>query len=123
MSEVVAHLNEVLPTDAILTNGAGNYAAWLHRFIKHRAGGRQIAPTSGAMGYGVPAAIAAKIIHRDRTVVCFAGDGCFMMSAQELATAMQHDAAVIFWSLTMAPMARSGCTRSGTILAGLAARN
>jgi acetolactate synthase-1/2/3 large subunit len=96
MSEVVAHLNEVLPADAILTNGAGNYAAWLHRFIKHRAGGRQIAPTSGAMGYGVPAAIAAKIIHHDRTVVCFAGDGCFMMSAQELATAIQHDAAVIF---------------------------
>ncbi len=96
MSEVVAHLNEVLPADAILTNGAGNYAAWLHRFIKHRAGGRQIAPTSGAMGYGVPAAIAAKIVHRDRMVLCFAGDGCFMMSAQELATAMQQDAAVVF---------------------------
>jgi acetolactate synthase I/II/III large subunit len=96
MSEVVAHLNDVLATDAIITNGAGNYAAWLHRFIKHRAGGRQLAPTSGAMGYGVPAAIAAKVAEPSRTVVCFAGDGCFMMSAQELATAAQYQAGVIF---------------------------
>jgi acetolactate synthase-1/2/3 large subunit len=96
MSEVIAHLSEVAAPGAIFTNGAGNYAAWLHRFIKHRQGGRQIAPTSGAMGYGVPAAISAKLHHRDRDVICLAGDGCFMMSANELATAVQYDARVIF---------------------------
>jgi acetolactate synthase-1/2/3 large subunit len=96
LSTIVAHLNEVTRKDAIFTNGAGNYAAWLHRFVIHRAGGRQVAPTSGAMGYGVPAAIAAKLIYPDREVICFAGDGCFLMSAQELATAAQYDARVIF---------------------------
>jgi acetolactate synthase-1/2/3 large subunit len=95
-AEIMSHLNETLAKDAIITNGAGNYAAWLHRFIKHREGGRQIAPTSGAMGYGVPAAISAKLAFPKREVICFAGDGCFMMSAQELATAAQYDARVIF---------------------------
>lgn len=95
LSEVFAHLNEVLPADAIITNGAGNYAAWLHRFIRHRRANTQIAPTSGAMGYGVPAAIAAKLARPDREVIALAGDGCFLMTGQELATAMQYGANVV----------------------------
>jgi acetolactate synthase I/II/III large subunit len=95
LSEVVAHLAEVLPRNAIITNGAGNYAAWLHRFIRHRRFRTQIAPTSGAMGYGVPAAIAAKLAYPDREVVAFAGDGCFLMTGQELATAVQYNVNLI----------------------------
>lgn len=95
LSEVMAHLGSTLPHDAILTNGAGNFAAWLHRFYQHRRCRTQLAPTSGAMGYGVPAAVAAKIVHPERTVVCLAGDGDFMMTAQELATAVQYGANVI----------------------------
>ncbi|HSI49847.1 MAG TPA: thiamine pyrophosphate-binding protein [Ideonella sp.] len=95
MSAVVAHLNEVLPDDAVLSNGAGNYTVWLHRFYRYRSLGTELAPTNGAMGYGFPAAIAAKLAEPARTVVCFAGDGCFMMYPQELATAMQFGAAVI----------------------------
>lgn len=96
LSKVFSHLSEVLPKDAIITNGAGNYAAWLHRFYKHRTYRTQLAPTSGAMGYGVPAAIAAKLIEPERTVISVAGDGCFMMSVNELATAARYDARVIF---------------------------
>jgi acetolactate synthase-1/2/3 large subunit len=95
MSGVVAHLNQVLPDDAIITNGAGNYTVWVHRFYKYRTLRTELAPTNGAMGYGLPAAVAAKLAHPARTVVCFAGDGCFMMYPQELATAMQFGAAVI----------------------------
>ncbi|MDZ4775486.1 MAG: thiamine pyrophosphate-binding protein [Alphaproteobacteria bacterium] len=95
MSEVVVHMCSVLPHDAIITNGAGNYAAWLHRFIRHRSFRTQLAPTSGAMGYGVPAAIAAKLAHPDREVVAFAGDGCFLMTGQELATAVQYNVNVV----------------------------
>ena len=95
LSEVFAHLAEALPTDAIVCNGAGNYAAWLHRFVRHRAGGRQLAPTSGAMGYATPAAIAAKLAEPSRTVVAVAGDGCFLMTGQELAVAAQYEAAII----------------------------
>lgn len=94
-SEIFAYLREKLPANAILTNGAGNYAGWLHRFHLHRAFPTQIAPTSGAMGYGVPAAIAAKILHPDRMVIACAGDGCFMMTGQELATAVQYQVPVI----------------------------
>ena len=83
----MAHIAEAMPKDVILTNGAGNYAAWLHRFIRHRAFRTQLAPTSGAMGYGVPAAIAAKLAAPEREVIAFAGDGCFLMTGQELATA------------------------------------
>ena len=93
--DVVDWLNKNLPEDAIVTNGAGNYATWLHRFHRYRALGCQVAPTSGAMGYGVPAAITAKLVHPKRTVVAFAGDGCFLMAGQELATAMQYDAPII----------------------------
>jgi acetolactate synthase-1/2/3 large subunit len=95
MSEVVAHIADVAPRDAIVANGAGNYAAWLHRFYRHRAFRTQLAPTSGAMGYGVPAAIAAKLACPDREVYAFAGDGCFLMTGQELATAVQYGANIV----------------------------
>lgn len=95
LSEVVRHLGEALPADAVLTNGAGNFAAWLHRFHAHRARRTQVAPTSGAMGYGYPAALAAKSVMPERTVVCFAGDGDFMMSACEMATAAQYGLGVV----------------------------
>ena len=90
MSEVIRHLAEALPEDAMVTNGAGNFAAWLHRFHRHRARRTQLAPTSGAMGYGYPAALAAKSVHPDRDVICIAGDGDFLMTGQEMATAVQY---------------------------------
>ena len=96
MWDVMQHLENVLPTDAILCNGAGNYATWVHRFHRYRGFRTQLAPTSGAMGYGVPAAIGAKAVHPDRTVIAFAGDGCFLMTGQELATAVQYQLNVIF---------------------------
>ena len=95
MWDIVDWLDKNLPEDAILTNGAGNYTTWLHRFHRYTGFRTQLAPTSGAMGYGVPAAIAAKIAEPERTVVAFAGDGCFLMAGQELATAVQYGAAVI----------------------------
>ena len=95
MSEVIAHLAQALPQDAILTNGAGNFAAWLHRFHRHQARRTQLAPTSGAMGYGYPAALGAKVVDPAREVVCIAGDGDFMMSANEMATAAQYGLGVI----------------------------
>jgi acetolactate synthase-1/2/3 large subunit len=90
LGEVVAWLRQRLPPDAILTNGAGNYAIWVNRHFAYRGLGTQLAPTSGSMGYGLPAAIAAKLRHPDRPVVCFAGDGCFLMTGQELATVVQY---------------------------------
>ena len=90
MSECMAHLGEILPPDAIVTNGAGNFAAWLHRFYRHRACRTQLAPTSGAMGYGYPAALAAKSVHPDTDVICIAGDGDYLMTGQEIATAVQY---------------------------------
>ena len=96
MWDVMQHLERVLPHDAIVTNGAGNYATWVHRFHRYRGFRTQLAPTSGAMGYGVPAAVAAKALHPDRVVVAFAGDGCFLMTGQELATAVQYQLNVIF---------------------------
>ncbi|MCK0149826.1 thiamine pyrophosphate-binding protein [Marivita sp. S6314] len=86
-----AHLAEVLPETAIVCNGAGNYAGWLHRFYRYRSPGSQLAPTSGSMGYGFPAAIGAAICAPDRQVVAIAGDGCFMMTCQEMATAVHYD--------------------------------
>ncbi|CAB3765084.1 thiamine pyrophosphate-binding protein [Paraburkholderia humisilvae] len=96
LGEIVQQLRTRLPEDAIVTNGAGNYASWLHRHFAYRHFRSQLAPTSGAMGYGVPAAIAAKSMYPQRMVVAFAGDGCFMMSSHELATAMQYALPVIF---------------------------
>ncbi len=95
LSEVFSWLDKNLPADAIMCNGAGNYAAWLHRFYRHKSFKTQLAPTSGAMGYGFPAALAAKAAFPDREVVCAAGDGCFMMASNELATAMQYKLNVI----------------------------
>ncbi len=95
MSAIVLALRQELPDDAIVTNGAGNYTVWLHRFWRYRGAKTQLAPTSGAMGYGVPAAVAAKIVAPDRVVVSFNGDGCFMMCGQELATAVQYGVAPI----------------------------
>lgn len=95
LEQVVQHLRAVLPGDAIVTNGAGNYTAWVHRYFRYRGFRTQLAPTSGSMGYGLPAAVAAKIVHPDRTVICFAGDGCFQMSSQEFATAVQHGTNVV----------------------------
>lgn len=92
MGVVTAHLREVLPEDAILTNGAGNFTVWPNKFFKFGPRARLLAPQSGAMGYGLPAAIAAKVAHPERTVVCFAGDGDFQMNCQELGTAMQAGA-------------------------------
>lgn len=81
--------------DTIFTNGAGNYATWVHRFHRFRDFATQAAPTSGSMGYGLPAAVAAKALHPDREVICFAGDGCFMMHGQEFATAIRYDLPII----------------------------
>ena len=93
--EVMRLLHERLGADGVLTNGAGNSSVWAHRFFPFRRYGSQLAPTSGAMGYGLPAAIAAKLVEPERPVACMAGDGDFLMSAQELATAVQHDAPVV----------------------------
>ncbi len=90
LDTVVNHVFRVLPRDAIITNGAGNYAQFVHRFATFRSYRTNLAPTSGSMGYGLPAAIAAKLQHPERTVVCFAGDGCLMMALPELATAVQY---------------------------------
>ncbi len=96
MWQVVSWLDARLPDDAILTNGAGNYATWLHRLFRFRDFRTQLGPYSGAMGYGVPAAVAAKAVHPDRMVVSWNGDGCFLMNGQELATAVQYELAAIF---------------------------
>jgi acetolactate synthase-1/2/3 large subunit len=95
-SEVVAWLRERLPAGSVVTNGAGNFSGWVQRFYQYTGFRTQLAPTNGAMGYGVPAAIAAKLVHPERIVVCFAGDGDFMMTGQELATAVQYGAQVLF---------------------------
>lgn len=95
MGKVVNYLSEHLPADAIVCNGAGNFSVWIHRFYNYRQYVSELAPTNGSMGYGLPAAIAAKIQFPDRAVICFSGDGCFMMYPQELATAIQENAAVI----------------------------
>ncbi|MES2148153.1 MAG: thiamine pyrophosphate-binding protein [Pseudomonadota bacterium] len=93
--QLVQQMQAALPHDTIITNGAGNYATWAHRFFRYGAMRTQLAPTSGAMGYSVPSGIAAKIVDPARTVVTFAGDGEFMMNGQELATAVQYKAGVI----------------------------
>ncbi len=94
--QLLQDLRAALPADAIIVNGAGNYAAWLHRFFPYFASGTQLAPSNGSMGYAVPAAIAAKLSAPERIVVCVSGDGDFLMSSQELASACQNNAAVLF---------------------------
>jgi acetolactate synthase-1/2/3 large subunit len=95
LSDVVQEIRRQLPEDAIVCNGAGNNTGWLHRFFRYRRYRSQLAPTSGTMGYGLPAAIAAKLRYPERCVVAFAGDGDFMMNGQELATAMQYGANIV----------------------------
>ena len=95
MPAIIAHLATSLPTNAIITNGAGNYATWIHRFWKFSEYGTQLAPTSGSMGYGLPAAVAAKMAFPNKTVIAFAGDGCFQMTMQEFGTAVQENAAIV----------------------------
>jgi acetolactate synthase-1/2/3 large subunit len=95
-SEIMGWLDRHLPDDAIIANGAGNFTVWVHRFFRYRRFRTQLAPQSGAMGYGVPAGIAAAVVHPDRVVVSFSGDGCFLMCGQELATAVQYGLRVIF---------------------------
>ena len=96
MAVVIQTLQRLAPEDTLYTNGAGNYAGWLHRYCRYRGlqhhGRTQLAPTSGAMGYGVPAAVAASLLYPDRTVVNLAGDGDFLMTGQELATATGYGA-------------------------------
>ncbi|MES1157108.1 MAG: thiamine pyrophosphate-dependent enzyme [Alphaproteobacteria bacterium] len=90
LSKIYAHMAEVLPANAIIANDAGNFAIWLHRFYKHRQFNTQLGPTSGAMGYAIPAAIAAQAHDRQREVFAVLGDGCFMMEGNELATCVRH---------------------------------
>ena len=95
LGEIMVWLRENLPPDAIITNGAGNFSAWVHRFYRFRKFGTQVAPTSGSMGYGLPAAVAMKRLHPERTVVCVAGDGDFLMTGQDFATAVQYELPII----------------------------
>jgi acetolactate synthase-1/2/3 large subunit len=92
LENIISWLSDTLPVDAIVTNGAGNYAAFLHRYFRYKGFGTQLAPTSGSMGYGFPAAISAAIEYPARTVVCLAGDGCFQMTLNEMSTAAQYGA-------------------------------
>lgn len=95
VSAIVAGLNDILPDNAIITNGAGAYAAFVHRYYQYRAYPTQLAPACGTMGYGLPAAIAAQLAHPQTPVVCFAGDGCFLMSGVELATAVRYKLPIV----------------------------
>ena len=96
MAQVMLTLERLVPENSVFTNGAGNYSGWLHRYVRYRGlqhhGRTQLAPTSGAMGYGVPAAIAASLLYPERTVINVAGDGDFLMTGQELATATGYGA-------------------------------
>ena len=95
LEEVVRTVSDMLPDNGIITNGAGNYAAFVHRYTQYKGYRSCLAPTSGSMGYGLPAAIAAKLADPTRTVINYAGDGCFMMTGQELATAVQYGLDVV----------------------------
>jgi acetolactate synthase-1/2/3 large subunit len=94
--EIVAFLSKRLPPESIITNGAGNFAGWIHRYYAYPGFHTELAPTSGSMGYGVPSAVAAKLVHPDRPVISFSGDGDFLMCGQELATAAQYDLKIVF---------------------------
>ncbi|MGH7905191.1 MAG: thiamine pyrophosphate-binding protein [Candidatus Binataceae bacterium] len=96
IAEIIAAMRAQLPPDTIVANGGGNYTGWIHRFWRFREYTTQLAPTNGSMGYGVPAGVAAAIMHPHRTVLSFSGDGCFLMNGQEIATAIQYGAAPIF---------------------------
>jgi acetolactate synthase-1/2/3 large subunit len=95
LGEIVIGLRDALPADAVVCTGAGNFSIWVQRFYRYRRFGTQYAPISGSMGYGLPAAVAMKRMHPDRTVVAFCGDGDFLMTGQEFATAVQYDLPII----------------------------
>jgi acetolactate synthase-1/2/3 large subunit len=95
LASALRHMSDRLPADAIVTSGAGNYAAFTHKHFVYKDYGTQLAPRAGSMGYGLPAALAAKLVHPNRTVVAMAGDGCLMMTVQELATAVQYDLPIV----------------------------
>jgi acetolactate synthase I/II/III large subunit len=95
LGEIIAGLRDTLPAETIICNGAGNFSIWVHRFWRYRRYASQLAPIAGSMGYGVPAAIAAKRLMPERTVIAFAGDGDFLMTGQELATAIQYELPII----------------------------
>jgi acetolactate synthase-1/2/3 large subunit len=95
LGEIMVWLRGELGPDGIITNGAGNFAGWIHRFYRFRKYGTHIAPTSGSMGYGVPAAVAMKVLEPNRPVVCIAGDGDFLMIGQEFATAVQYNLPIV----------------------------
>jgi acetolactate synthase-1/2/3 large subunit len=92
LANIFSDIQNYVPRDTLFTNGAGNFATWVHRFYPYGGFRTQLAPVNGSMGYGLPAAVAAKIVEPDRCVICVAGDGDFMMNSQELATAMRYDA-------------------------------
>jgi acetolactate synthase-1/2/3 large subunit len=100
--QAMRELRKLMPRGAVIANGAGNFSVWLHRYFRYSGLGTQVAPTSGCMGFGVPAAIGAKISAPERTVVCVTGDGDLMMTVQELATAVQYRAGVLFLVLNNA---------------------
>ena len=126
LAVVIRHLATTLPPNAIVTNGAGNFTVWVHRFFTYKQPRTELAPTSGAMGYGFPASIAASLRHPDRVTVCVAGDGDFLMYSQELATAAQYGARVIvlianngmYGTIRMHQDRRFPGRVSGTMLAG-----
>ena len=95
MAQAVTFMQQELPGDTIICNGAGNFSSWWHRYWRHNAYPTQLAPTNGTMGYGLPAAVAASLRHPDKCVVALAGDGDFLMNGQELATAIQHGCNII----------------------------
>jgi acetolactate synthase-1/2/3 large subunit len=95
LGEIVVGLRDKLPADAVICNGAGNFSIWVHRYTRYRCYGSELAPISGSMGYGVPAAIGMKRLAPGRTVIAFAGDGDFLMTGQEFATAVQYDLPII----------------------------
>jgi acetolactate synthase-1/2/3 large subunit len=95
LGEIMVWLRENLPADAFMCSGAGNFTVWVHRFYRTRRFGTQLAPNAGSMGYGFPAAVAAQRLHPERPVVCVAGDGDFLMTGQEFATAVQYGLPVI----------------------------
>ncbi len=95
LGEIMVWLRDNLPADAIITQGAGNFSGWVHRFYRVRKFGGLVGATSGSMGYGLPAALAMQTLHPKRTVVCVAGDGDFLMTGQDFATAVQYELPVI----------------------------
>jgi acetolactate synthase-1/2/3 large subunit len=95
LGEIMALLRGRLPPDAVQTCGAGNFTVWAHRFAEFTRYGTQVCPRSGSMGYGVAAAVAAKLVHPDRIALCFTGDGDFVMSSPEFATAVQYELPIV----------------------------